>query len=106
MIIPSDYSSFGQIVERPDRPDKTEAQWEAERRADTITYAQLLKEERWTTEDFQIATAYGFPSQKGMITPAFDWSRGAGIVGGEPCYSRTQIAKWKAAFKAFAAKVR
>lgn len=79
---------------------RVERDFEAERKADRISYSELLNEMKWTAEDLENARGYGFPAATnfeyvGHINPRR-----------EPIYSRRKIAAWREPFKAFAAKVR
>ena len=62
MVIRESAYAVGEIVGIPDRPDKTEQQREAERRADRMTHSQVLKRYRMTPEQFEIAQSkFSFP---------------------------------------------
>jgi hypothetical protein len=81
-------------------PSRVERDFESERRADRISYADLLKEMRWTAEDVETARGYGFP-----VATNFEY---VGRINPQrqPVYSRRKIEQWREAFLAFAAKVK
>lgn len=95
-IQPSEYSAFGQVIAPPERHrDRTEAEIEAERLADRISGAELMKRFGWTEDDFNRASVYGLPSSIGQ---KFD------TRGGRVSYwSRTQIDTWRTRVLEFAA---
>jgi len=67
--------------------------------ADRVDYDKLLRELGWTGEDLSNAQGgYKFPTALGRRT--------TGLWGTTTFYSRRQIARWRADFKAFAGKVR
>lgn len=99
MIQPSEYSVYGQVIAPPERHrDRTEAEIEAERLADRISYADLVKRFGWTEENFNRASVYGLPSSIGH---QFD-KRGGRVS----FWSRTQIDAWRARVLEFAATLR
>ena len=62
------------------RREKTEAEREAERKANRTTKSEIVQENRWRPEDFQAALDLGFP--------------GPFIQYGST-YSRATIAEWR-----------
>ena len=59
----------------------------------------MLREMRWTDDDFSLAKAYKFPSVVGYRIKANSSDR-------VPYFHRDQIAQWREDLKAFAAHVR
>ena len=71
----------------PDKPEPTAEAREAARKADRITYSELLAEMGWTPDEFNRAKSYGFPGSLGVIDKG--WGRGR-----QAYYSRTKVAEW------------
>lgn len=89
------FALFGEAPVAEDGPRKTVEAIEAERRADRVGYRALLKERRWTADDFAAAQRHGLPAP---IARHFGPS-GAG----ETVYSRKQLTAWAAQIKRLAA---
>jgi hypothetical protein len=87
-IIEGEYG-ITQIVGPPSRPDKSQAERDAERRADRISLSALLKAFKWTPDDLSAARGFGFPDAVGRKFT------GWGVKGdGEPQFSRRAINVW------------
>jgi hypothetical protein len=99
-IVGDSFALFGtKVVGPPERADKTEAEREAERKADRIKYSEVLKAFAWSDEDFSRAKGFRFPDFVGRTTTS-----GWGVS--EPFYSRRQVNEWREQLLAFCETVK
>jgi hypothetical protein len=81
-------------------PSRTEHDFAAEQERNRMTFADVLREMRWTPEDIEAARAYNFPA-----ATSFRYEGHANPVR-VPVYSRRHVELWREAFKSFSAKVK
>ena len=86
VIVDSEYG-WGQIILPPDAPEPTQAEREAERKADQIDQAELRKTFHWDDADFELALAQDMPKSHASATDRFGRRT--------YFYSRSAIARWK-----------
>ncbi len=85
VTFPSDYG-WGQIILPADAPEPTQAEREAERKADQIEQADLRKTFHWDDADFELALAQGMPTSHASATDRFGRRT--------YFYSRAATARW------------
>jgi hypothetical protein len=92
----SDSYATSVVTGLPERPSKTPEQFEQERLADRVKHFDLLREMRWSAQDYETAKTLGFPERILYIHNA---------RGIENIYSRRRIAAWANELRAMAARL-
>src|SRR5262245_18016595 len=96
--VPGEYSDT-LVAIGPDRPEPSDAERARKAKDDQIDYPDLLREYRWSANDFDyLKTQPGFPLPLGWR--AVGWNGGR-----QTYYSREQLRSWAARYLEFARKV-
>jgi hypothetical protein len=89
-LISDSFAPYGMLPQTADRPEPTEADREAARRADRVEEHDLLRALNWTSDDLRTAQGeFGFPCGQLTATPRFGRAAKWRMV-----YSRRLIDSW------------